>query len=147
MMEEMINENQLESPKRPMFLTVLCVLTFIYTILLIIFSVLIPPMADVIVDSFNASPNYNEEQSVDLIKVIQAGWGYYGVSILIALCSATGAFLMWRQKKMGLLVYALSNLGLLFVPTLFLGIPVNLLGILITAGFIGMYGLNFKSMK
>lgn len=146
-MENFENGSQQETPKRPMFLTILCILTFISTGLAALSSLIMPFVADKIVELMQAAPDYDEAQAQQGIQVLTAGWSYYGLTFILALASFTGAFLMWKLKKVGFHVYAISNLVLLFVPTLVLGIAVTIPGILLTVLFIGLYGINFKHLN
>ena len=148
-MEEIYNDNvnEIESQKRPGLLTVLCVLTFIYSGLVILCSLMIPSFPDAIVDALKNSPTYDEVKMADTIRVIEAGWGYYISILLIALCSAIGAALMWKLKRLGFHIYAVSNLIWLFIPKLFLGLGTGIGGIILASGFIVLYAMNLKHMK
>jgi hypothetical protein len=146
-MEELENINEMEAEKRPSFLTVLCVLTFISAGLGVLSSLVTPLFADTFINFLKSNPSYDEATMSDTIKMIQAGWGYYLFTALLAGGSLTGAILMWNLKKIGFHVYALSNLALLFVPTLVLGIAISSFGIFLTVVFIGLYALNFKWLK
>jgi hypothetical protein len=93
------------------------------------------------------SPNYDEAAMAESMRVIEAGWGYYLLTLLFNLGSLTGAILMWKLIKNGFHFYALSNLAMLFLPTFFLGIAISWFAIFFTVGFIGMYALHLKCMK
>lgn len=139
--------NQTEPAKRPVFLTVLCVLTFISSGFGALVALVTPLMADTIIAFLQASPNYDEAALAENVKVIQAGWGYYAPTFLLIMCSLIGAVLMWNLKKIGFHFYAASNLAMLFLPTLILGMSVSWFGLFLTIGFIVMYGLHLKFMS
>ncbi|MGQ0829606.1 MAG: hypothetical protein ACT4ON_14545 [Bacteroidota bacterium] len=139
--------NGMEPVKRPVFLTVLCVLTFISAGIGCFFSLFTPLFADTFIEFLHNSPNYDETQMADTIKVLQAGWGYYAPAFLLALGSLAGAMLMWNLKKIGFHFYAASNLALIFLPTLVLSLPISWFGVVITAAFITMYAVNLKHMS
>lgn len=146
-MEEIQNNNELSTPKRPTFLTILCILTFISAGSGVLSSLLTPPFSDVLVQFVTVYPGLDETLKADAIKVYQAGWTYHLTTFVLSLCSLIGAIMMWNLKKTGFHFYALSNLGLLFVPMLLLDMPTGWGSILFTSGFIGMYAVHLKEMK
>ena len=132
---------------RPKFLSVLCILTFIFTGLGCISSLITPLFAPLLREFMVNAPNYDEAAMAESMRVIEAGWGYYLLTLLLNLGSLTGAVLMWKLNKNGFHFYALSNSAMLFLPTLFLGISISWFAIFFTVGFIGMYALHLKFMK
>ncbi len=143
--EKIMNEEG--TPKRPVLLTVLCVLSFIYSGFACLSAMVTPMFSDVVIEFLKSSPNNDETALNQMITVLQAGWGFHLLTAALALCSVFGAILMWKLKKTGFHLYALSNLGALFVPTLMLGIQISWEGILLTASFILLYAFNLKYMK
>ena len=146
-MEELNNQEEVQIIKRPRRLTVLCILTFIFSGLGCLSSILTPFLADEMSDFIKNSPNYKDEAFAESIKVIEAGWIYHFPTFILALGSVLGAVLMWRLKKVGFHLYAISNLSLLFIPTLTLGLSISWSAIFVSVGFIGMYGLHLRFMK
>jgi len=146
-MENFEQTEQQETAKRPLFLTILCILTFISTVLAMISSLVMPFVGEKLVELMQAAPDYDEEKAQEGIKVMTAGWNYYGVTFLLALSSFSGAFLMWKQKRNGFYVYAVTNLALLFVPTIILGSPITIFPVLLTVLFIALYALNIKHLS
>ena len=143
--EERTNEN--EVAKRPVFLTVICILSFISAGLGCISALIIPILSDVMVEFLKISPSYNEEQLEETIMLLQAGWGCYLVTFVLAACSLVGVYLMWTLKKVGFHFYALSNLALLFAPMFMFQLPTSWAGIFLTSIFILSYAVNLKFMK
>ena len=143
----MENINETATPKRPTFLTVLCILTFISAGTGILSSLLTPPFSDVLVEMVKIYPGLDENIKADAIKVYEAGWSYHLTTFVLSACSLLGAIMMWKLKKTGFHFYALSNLALLFVPMLILEMPTAWGSILFTSGFIGMYAVHLKDMK
>lgn len=143
----MDNTTNNEAPKRPMFLTVLCVLTFIASGIGTLTSLLAPLLAEQLTTLIQSAPNYDEVQMAEAVKVLNAGWGYYSIMFLLAAGSLIGAILMWTLKKVGFHIYTLSNLVALFVPMLMFSAALSWSGIFFTAIFIILYGLNFKHLK
>jgi hypothetical protein len=144
MEEELSNQN---IAKRPLSLTILCILTFISAGMGIISSLITPLFSDVMIEFLKSNPKVDEKMMDEPIHLLNAGWGYYMLTLLFVLGSLTGAILMWKLKKTGIHFYALSNLALLFVPTLMLSIPLNWMSILLTSGFIALYASHLKLMK
>lgn len=143
----MENITETATPKRPTFLTVLCILTFISAGTGMLSSLLTPPFSDVLVEMVRIYPGLDESIKADAIKVYQAGWNFHFTTFILSSCSLIGAIMMWNLKKNGFHFYALSNLGLLFVPILLLEMSTSWGSILLTSGFIGMYAVHLKEMK
>ncbi len=143
--QEILNENP--APKRPVFLTVLCILTFISAGLGGLSELLTPLYSDVMIDFLKSNPKYDEAAMGETIAMLHAGWGFYFTVFVLSCGSFTGAFLMWKLKKIGFHFYSLSNLAILFVPMLMMGTAISWAGILLTASFIALYALNLKYMK
>ncbi len=146
-MENIENNNETATPKRPTFLTVLCILTFISAGMGSMSALFTVPFSDIMVEFVKINPSFDEPMKVELIRVLQAGWSYYLMTFALSLGSLAGAILMWNLKKLGFHFYALSNLGLLFVPMLMLGMPTSWGSILFTSSFIAMYAIHLKEMK
>ena len=143
--EELQSENGL--PKRPKTLSVLCILTFIFSALGCLSSILTPLYAETMIQFMKSGPDFDEVAMSENLKVLNAGWGYYTLTLVLTVVSLTGAILMWKLKKNGFHFYAFSNLALLFVPTLVLGMSISWVAILLTSCFIGMYAMHLKYMK
>lgn len=143
--EEITHENDV--PKRPTFLTVLCILSFISGGLGSLSALITPLFSDIMIEFLKNSPNYDETLMEETIMLLQAGWGYYLVTFAFAMCSLVGVFFMWKLKKIGFHFYALSNLGLLFAPMLMFDMAISWAGIFLTASFILLYAVNLKFMK
>ncbi len=146
-MEEFVNNEKPEVTIRPRRLTILCILTFVFSGLGVISSILTPLLSNEMIYFLKESPNYDDALFSESIRVIQSGWSYYLPTAILAFGSLIGAVLMWKLKKAGFHLYAISNLTLLFIPTIVLGIPLSWSAIFVTVGFIGLYGMNFKLMK
>lgn len=142
---ELTNENL--TPERPVFLKVLCILTFISAGIGALSALLTPLFADKIIELIQNSANYDEANMADAMMVLNAGWGYYSLMFILSLASLIGAILMWKLNKIGFHVYALANSIALFIPILMFSMPISWSGILLTACFIVLYALNLKHMK
>jgi hypothetical protein len=123
------------------------VLTFISAGLVSFVSLITPLVAEKLIEFFKTAPNYDEAQFAEMTTMLNAGWGYYLTICVLSIVSLTGAILMWKLKKLGFHIYALSNLAALFVPILMFSYPISWSGILTTSCFIVLYALNLKEMK
>jgi len=139
-------EQQFPEGKRPLLLTVLCVLTFISTGISIMASIMIPLLSDVMVEIFKM-PQFAPEANPEAIRIIQAGWGYYMIVLLLTAVSLTGAILMWNLKKIGFHFYTIANIFLFYLPIFWFGLPFNILAVFFPAMFIAMYAMHMKYMK
>jgi hypothetical protein len=140
-----INNNGV--PQRPVFLTILCILTFIFSGMGALSALTTPLFSDMLVDIVNKNLLFNDTVKPQMILLLKAGWGYYIATFIGAVGSVIGAALMWNMRKNGFHVYALSNLGMLFLPTIFLAVSVDAGSILFTMIFIGFYAVFLKLMK
>lgn len=133
--------------KRPVSLTVLCILTFIFSGLACFSSLFIPLFPDLLIDILKSNPSYDDALMNETIRLIKAGCGYYIVNFILSFFSLTGAILMWKLKKIGFHFYALSNSALLFIPTLFFGVIITGFGVFMAAGFMALYAFHLKYMS
>lgn len=147
MMEETVSDNKQEKIKRPVSLTVLCILTFIFSGLGAVSALFTIFFSDEMILFLKATPNFDETLMAETIQLLKAGWVYYTIVFFLSLTSLWGAILMWKFKKIGFHFYALSNAAFLFIPTLFLNVSLSWDGILMTAGFIVLYAFNLKYMS
>ena len=149
-------DNQLvhETPKRPQFLTVLCVLSFIWCGLLLFclflglcFSNFIFNTAQSLLTGAEGMPAIGEEQQKSLQVLIDLGPQKFligiAVAIIVYMTSLLGVFKMWRLQKFGFYIYtAVNGLGLVYDV-----ISGSYFMVVITIAFIGMYFSNLKHMK
>ena len=145
------NENMAEAPTvdateqkpqeegRPTFLTVLCILTFIgsgLTALLLLLGLVAAGAASGVLSSI---PGMGDIGGL--------GTGYFLIVLALALASLYGAIMMWKLKKMGFYLYSGANVIALVVPMIMASGKFPVLGLVITALFIILYGLNLKHLK
>ncbi len=167
-------ENPFNTEKtRPTFLTVLCILTFIgsgFSLLSSLMSMLTTKVAsssgmmsmwmNVMNQSMNQSMEEIPEPVVKMVestmdiasKAVEYGVAIGLTNIILYAASILGAVMMYNLKKQGFYLYSAAQVLLLFVTSVFLGFNVFVLlgmtfGILFTAAFIIMYGVNVKRMN
>ncbi|MCD6564567.1 MAG: hypothetical protein J7K53_01350 [Bacteroidales bacterium] len=145
------NENMAEAPTadateqkplevgRPTFLTVLCILTFIgsgLSALVLLIGLVAAGAASSVLSSI---PGMGDISGL--------GSGYFIVVLVLALASLYGAIMMWQLKKMGFYLYSVANVIALFIPIIMAAGKFSIFGLVITALFITLYGLNLKYLK
>ena len=156
-MENFISpENQLEheKPQRPSFLTVLCILSFIWGGLIVFclflglcFSGFIFRTAESVLAGVEGMPAMSESQLKAMQTLVDLGPQKFAIGIAVAIIiymtSLLGVFKMWRLQKWGFYIYAGVN-GVSVVYDLISG---SFFMVTITIAFIGMYFSNFKHLK
>lgn len=142
-MEEQITEVK----KRPQLLSILCVLTFLSTGLGIFTSILTPMISDYLVEFITSMPGYEQNLTEEGMVMLKAGWGYYLVSLVLISLSLFGAIKMWKLKRIGFHLYTIANLLLFCLPSIFLSMDFNLIGLVLPGLFIGLYAIHLKYMN
>lgn len=154
------NDYNHEQDKIPIFLKVLCILTFVgsgLTVLIGIVNLALFTPADAYKIIAEASPSALSELPPydEYIK-----WSTYSnvVSLFAGLLGLTAAILMWKRKKTGYFLYIFSwvvPFGMSFIANEHIAtesskafFPImTALTFLIMGAFIVMYGLNLKHMN
>lgn len=129
--EEQVHVENQVTTQRPVFLTVLCILTFIGSGLALLFT-LIGLLAAGAIESMASAFPMPTGVSAGPIKSI--------ILLLLFGASLYGAILMWNLKRIGFYLYTAAQ-----VVILILGF--GILSLIFTAAFIIMYGLNLKHME
>lgn len=142
-----------EAPKRPVFLTVLCILSFVaagfailgYAALIAVAGVAtaaVGKLEDMAADSGGAMTMSNYSGP-------SAGmtWAYIIIGFLTTLIALFGVIKMWKLKKMGFYLYTGATVVSMIMSIVYTGFGPATFGLVISVGFIVMYGLNLKSMK
>lgn len=124
-----MEEQNVQTNQRPVFLTVLCILTFIATGLGLLFGI-IGLVAAGAIESFAQYLPIGVDGGI--VKSI--------ISLLLIVASLYGAIQMWKLKKLGFYIYAAANVIMLIMGF-------GIFALIITAAFLVMYYLNFKVME
>ena len=166
-MENPFETNQL---KRPTFLTVLCILTFIgsgWGVLSQLFSLLFTNLVDVSAQTEQLNSMMDNMESgagtsflsgilSSSQEVMQATMMHAKsiavISLVLSLLSLCGAILMFSLRRIGFYIYTVAQLLLLFVVPYFAGFSMivvmgMLFSALFTVVFIILYALNLKAMR
>lgn len=127
---------QVQENKRPTFLTVLCILTFIGsglgTLTYLLMTVGMGSLMSYL-GSFGGG-------------ALGGGTTFFAIGTVLAAASLYGAIMMWKLKKMGFYIYAAANVIAILLP-LFFGIPFTAFGAIVPVVFIVLYGLNLKALN
>ncbi len=151
-----MNETPDTTNKRPTFLTVLCILSFIAAGISIVMSVLgfmamnaasgyMDAATDIATDEMGELGGMMGDMMGDMMK--HASTLLY-VGIALTVLSLIGVIMMWKLKKVGFFIYTGANIIGIIFPIILIGMMgFNLFGTIITIAFIVMYGMNMKHMS
>ena len=157
--------------KRPTFLTVLCILTWVGCAISLVTNAL-AMMAMGAVSSFKDAVNENASALSDSLGVtmadgaqakmdaanatansaIAAGSTIFLIGIIGAVLALIGSVLMWKLKKMGFYVYVIAEIAPVVAMAVLLGGTafsggMAIASMVLPVAFVVMYGLNLKHMK
>lgn len=169
-----MEEQQIEttqSNKRPTFLTVLCILTFVFagfaTLSFLLklangqpdFGLIEPELAKIqaqanqMRDMGNPGFAHMFEKLINQQHIIFGKYMMYHLSHLIMFATGlVGALLMFRGKKIGFHMYIIYSILYTFLEYIFFS-PENIVwftsisGLIISGGFVLMYSRNLKWLK
>ena len=152
-----MEETTIEGPKRPQFLTVLCVLTYIGVGVGILLSLLgwwgMNKMSEIM-----ANPEMLDQMpdmDLDKMEKMMVLMKYANVILISGITGSiiclVGALQMWQQKKIGFFIYVAGEIGPVIVSAVCLGSESvsgwNVIGVIFPATFLVLYGLNFKHLS
>jgi hypothetical protein len=153
-MEETITDG----PKRPQFLTVLCILTYVGVGVGIIGSVLawwgMSVMSKMIAEN-GGDPEGIPGLDPDKIEQTMAMIKYSNVMLISGIVGSLicllGALQMWQQKKMGFYIYVVGEVAPLIVSAVCLGSLAfagwGIIGVVFPTTFIVLYAMNLKHLS
>ena len=147
----MENPFSVEKPVRPTFLTVLCILTFIgsgWGLINNLFQLVMftPERLVAQISSIMSS-------SLEVLQTtIMHGKAIYSLAALCAVISLIGAFMMYKLKRNGFYLYAIAQIGQLFILPIYSGWNSVVLISMAMSGFLALvfiilYGLNYSKLK
>ena len=133
-------------PKRPIALTVLCILTFVGSGMNLFSSLMIAGFYDLFVQIAQEFATKFELPGIELLMA--ATPLFFLVSGLVYICSLTGAVFMFLLKKIGFHIYTIAQILLMIAPMYFLHLPGPGIPELLFSGlFILLYSMNLKFMS
>ncbi|NTW23059.1 MAG: hypothetical protein HGA37_00040 [Lentimicrobium sp.] len=134
------------SGKRPVGLTLLCILTFIGSGLSAMSSFFVAIAYNIIPMAVKESPFGDTAALLELIK--SAGPSFFIIMGVLYLGSLSGAIFMFQLRKTGFHVYTLAQLIMLIIPSLMIeGYILPFANLLLTGSFVLAYGINLRIMR
>jgi hypothetical protein len=143
-----------ETKKRPQFLTVLCILSFVGIGIGVISGLYsLMTFSSTIALMQGSAGLFGGELGESIDALIKWGQTVYIIDIVSALICLGGVLMMWNLKKTGFFIYligeiapAIASFALMggFGP---LGTMAMVFGLIFPIAFIIMYGLNLKHMS
>lgn len=127
--------------QRPVFLTVLCILSFVFAGLaflgyIAIFTVMGAATAALA----------NMEGAVQAAgPSVGMTWAYLIVSLIMTIVGLVGVIKMWKLNKSGFTLYAGSSVVSVIMGIIYAGFSV--MSVVFPIAFIAMYYVNLKAMK
>jgi hypothetical protein len=142
-MSETLDNVNNEAGKRPVFLTVICILSFVGIGLAILGYVTALTVMGVAVSSVSAMA---EEAGATVTAGPSTAiiWAYIIGGFVTALLQLVGVVQMWKLKKSGFYLYTVAAVIAIVLGFLY-GSGIG--GLIIPVAFIVMYGVNLKAMK
>lgn len=134
---EPVSSDDAGEKKRPVFLTVLCILTFVGSGLGLLTSLLMVVGVGALMDMLGSFGG----------GVLGGGVAYFGVAALMAAASLYGAIMMWKLKKTGFYIYTGANVIAAILPIVWLGGGFAIMSMIWPVLFIVLYGLNLKHLS
>lgn len=137
-----------EVTKRPRFLTVLCILSFIADSLILVSNLV---MTVLITRTIGAEGLTADRTPENITQVLFKGsdvrftWLYLIVVFVCVIISLWGVIKMWRLQKSGYFMYVAADITALIMGFVYSGF--NMLTISLSLLFMILYGLNFKHLK
>ncbi len=132
-------ENAGAKSPRPVLLTVLCILSFIGSGLSVITFLALIIGAGRLMELLSFMPGMAEGGAGAI--------GYLAIALILNIGTLTGAILMWGLKKIGYFIYVAAYVLQFILPIVFGVSTFSILGLVIMAVFVILYGINLKYMK
>lgn len=159
--ELVLDRDPQEDNKRPMFLTVLCILTFIGAGFGVLGGIIGLAMMSTTEKIFNASNDIlsNTDMGMDLEQMYRWTKISQLLNIVGSLLCLAGALFMWKLKRIGFYIYipgqVLPLIGSFMTmnsmlgggPFAGLGMGMTFFAMIFPIAFVIMYGLNLKHMR
>jgi hypothetical protein len=144
--ETTVQPVQDSTPKRPVLLIVLCILTFagsgVNFISSLFFAIFFEPfsrLAEELGKSFNLP-------GMDLLKDARPVFFIFSAAVYAS--ALAGAMMMWRLRRTGFHIYTISQILLIMAPMYFLHLPgPSILDVILSGIFVILYSTNLKIMS
>lgn len=166
-----IDEEIQANKKRPVLLTVLCILSFIvvgFGLLGVLFSLISgQPSAEEIESAYNQmiqmSGDMRDKQMTTIAQLLEQGaelamyqqqryWSVLSINALTMITGFIGVLFMFKGKRLGFHLYIIYNLlsiggTFLIVPSEMVPMVSVIMNLVLSGLFIFLYSLNFKWMN
>jgi hypothetical protein len=144
-MSETLDNSAVEA-KRPAFLTVICILSFVGIGLAIIGYIGAFAVMGVVEAGSSTMAQALEEAGGTVTAGPSTGiiWAYIIGGFVTAILQLVGVLQMWKLKKSGFMLYTAASVIAIVLGFLYGGFS---FGVIFPIAFIVMYGLNLKAMK
>lgn len=146
-----------ETAKRPVFLTVLCILSFIAAGFAILGYIAVIGLMGAASAVSGMASDMSSEMGAEMGDAMSAAmaatpgvgltWAYIIVGFLTTIVGLFGVIKMWKLNKSGFMLYTGATVVSLIMGVVYSGFAASIMGIVISAAFIVMYGLNMKHLK
>lgn len=145
-----------DAAKRPVFLTVLCILSFIAAGLAILGYITLITVMGAVTAGASALEGMSGEagsagaaMSEAMSHGPSAGmtWAYIAVGFVTVLVSLFGVIKMWKLQKIGFFLYVGATVVSIIMTIVYSGFSSGMMSIVFGALFIVLYGLNLKHLK
>ncbi|MCD4665330.1 MAG: hypothetical protein K8R68_08660 [Bacteroidales bacterium] len=140
----MLETNKPEQKARPELLTVLCILTFIGSGLATFSNMFLYL-------SYEEVLNTMDEMNMNLPEfdlIMSGGRKFFLTGFILYIISLSGAFRMWRLRKIGFHLYTGAQIFILLLPVVLINnYQFSIISLILTATFIIAYASNLKFMS
>ncbi len=137
-----------EAAKRPVFLTVLCILSFVAAGLAILGYITVITVMGAVTAGASALEGMAADSGATMTYTGPSAamtWAYIIVGFVTVLISLYGVIQMWKLKKMGFYLYVGASVISMVMGIIYSGFGV--MAVVFPILFIVLYGLNLKHLK
>lgn len=141
--------------KRPVFLTVLCILSFVAAGLAILGYITVIGLMGVASAGVSAMEGMSSEMGAEASAAMSEAmssapsmgltWAYLIVGFITVIVSLFGVIKMWKLQKAGFMLYVGASVVSMIMGVVYSGFSV--MAVIFPVLFIVLYGMNLKSMK
>ena len=133
-------------PRRPLILTVLCILTFIGSGMNFISSLRIGLFYDLFIKVSSEIAKTFEIPGMEMIS--QASPAFFIVSAVLYLVALAGAFEMWNLRRRGFHIYTVAQILSVIAPMYFLHLSgPSIFDLILSGTFVILYSTQLKNMS
>ncbi len=139
-----------DAAKRPVFLTVLCILSFIAAGLAILGYITLITVMGAVTAGASALEGMAAEAGGTITNTgpsTAMTWAYIIIGFLTVLVSLFGVIKMWKLQKIGFFLYVGATVVSIIMTIVYSGFGSGMMSIIFGALFIVLYGLNLKHLK